>query len=116
MYKVFTSFSWDSFSPLLYWVIGKGVIGGITHTFAPLSVYGKDRIPRHGGAVIAMNHFHAIDPACFGVSSPRRIVFAAKIEAHEQKGLGQLIRAHGALSVRRGSSDREALRQMRKTR
>ena len=101
--------------PLFYWAVGKGLIGALTHTLAPLSVYGKDRVPRHGGAVLAMNHFHAIDPACFGVSCPRRVVFAAKIEAHQQRGLGELIRAHGALSIRRGESDRDALRRMRAT-
>ena len=106
---------WKPVVPLCYWVVGKGVIGAVTHALAPLTVYGKERVPRHGGAVLAMNHFHAIDPACFGVACPRRVVFAAKIEAHQQRGVGELIRAHGALSIRRGESDRDALRRMRKT-
>ena len=101
--------------PLFYWAVGKGLIGVLIHTLAPLSIYGKNRVPRHGGAVLAMNHFHAIDPGCFGVACPRRVVFAAKIEAHQQRGLGELIRAHGALSIRRGESDRDALRRMRQT-
>jgi 1-acyl-sn-glycerol-3-phosphate acyltransferase len=37
----------------------------------------------------------------------------AKIEAHRAPGLGQLIRAFGTFSVRRGESDREAVRIMR---
>ena len=37
----------------------------------------------------------------------------AKIEAHRGPGLGQLIRAFGTFSVRRGESDREAVRMMR---
>ena len=106
---------WKPLIPVWYWAIGKGVIGAFTHTLAPLTIYGKERVPRHGGAVLAMNHFHAIDPACFGVSCPRRVVFAAKIEAHQQRGIGQLIRAHGALAVRRGESDRDSLRRMRQT-
>lgn len=104
---------WRPFVPVAYWAIGKGLIGAITHGLAPLSVYGRERVPRHGGAVLAMNHFHAIDPACFGTACPRRIVFAAKVEAHDSHGLGQLIRSHGTISVRRGESDREALRRMR---
>jgi len=103
------------FVPLIYWAVGKGLIGAITHAFAPLRTYGRDRVPRHGGAVLAMNHFHAIDPACFGVACPRRVVFAAKIEAHATPGLGQLIRWHGTLAIRRGESDRDALRRMRET-
>jgi 1-acyl-sn-glycerol-3-phosphate acyltransferase len=39
--------------------------------------------------------------------------FVAKIEAHRIPGLGQLIRSFGTISVRRGESDREAVRQMR---
>jgi 1-acyl-sn-glycerol-3-phosphate acyltransferase len=37
----------------------------------------------------------------------------AKIEAHRVPGLGQLIRSFGTFSVRRGESDREAVRIMR---
>lgn len=99
--------------PVVYWSVGKGLIGSITNTLAPLSVYGRERVPRHGGAVLAMNHFHAIDPACFGTACPRRVVFAAKIEVHDTLGLGELIRSHGTLSIRRGESDRDALRRMR---
>jgi 1-acyl-sn-glycerol-3-phosphate acyltransferase len=37
----------------------------------------------------------------------------AKVEAHRVPGLGQLIRSFGTFSVRRGESDREAVRMMR---
>ena len=40
-------------------------------------------------------------------------MYAAKIEVHGVPGLGQLIRSHGTLSIRRGESDRDALRRMR---
>ena len=60
-----------------------------------------------------MNHFAYLDAAAFGTASPRRIVYMAKSEAHDTPILGQLIRSHGTLSVRRGESDRDALRLMR---
>ena len=63
--------------------------------------------------MLAFNHFHWIDPPAFGAASPRPVVFVAKVEAHRVPGLGQLIRAFGTISVRRGESDREAVRQMR---
>ena len=98
----------------VYWTFGKGLIAnGLVRPFAPLEVYGSERIPRHGGAVLAMNHFSWIDPPAYGAACPRRIVFMAKVEAHRVPGLGQLIRSHGTLSVRRGESDREALRLAR---
>ena len=37
----------------------------------------------------------------------------AKVEAHRVPGLGQLLRSFGAFPVRRGESDREAVRTMR---
>jgi 1-acyl-sn-glycerol-3-phosphate acyltransferase len=101
--------------PFMWWTFGKGLLGTLTHVVARLEVYGAERVPREGGAVLAMNHFHYIDPAAFGTACPRRIVYAAKIEAHRVPGLGQLIRSHGTLSVRRGESDRDALRRMRET-
>jgi 1-acyl-sn-glycerol-3-phosphate acyltransferase len=94
------------------WKIGHLTIGSLVRIFVPLRVYGKERIP-DGGVVLAFNHFSWIDPPAFGEASPRTIYFMAKIEAHRVPGLGQLIRAFGTFSVRRGESDREAVRRMR---
>ena len=96
------------------WALGRPTIGGVTRLVAPLRNYGADRVPRHGGVVLALNHFHWLDPAVFGALSPRTIYYMAKIEAHRVPGLGQLIRAFGTFSVRRGESDREAVRMMRR--
>jgi len=95
------------------WAVGRPTIGGLTRAVAPLRNYGVDRVPRHGGVVLALNHFHWLDPAVFGALSPRTISYMAKVEAHRVPGLGQLIRGFGTFSVRRGESDREAVRMMR---
>jgi 1-acyl-sn-glycerol-3-phosphate acyltransferase len=94
------------------WKIGRVTIGSLLRAFTPLRVYGKERVPE-GGLVMAFNHFSWIDPPAFGSASPRTIYFMAKIEAHRVPGLGQLIRSFGTFSVRRGESDREAVRIMR---
>ena len=103
----------DALVPVMWWTVGKGFFGTLAWTTARLKAYGRERVPREGGAVLAMNHFHYMDPSVFGTACPRRIVYAAKVEAHRVPGLGQLIRSHGTLSVRRGESDRDALRRMR---
>ena len=95
------------------WVVGRMTISPLTKLFAPLRSYGSERIPMEGGVVLAMNHFHWLDPPAFGTVCPRTIHFLAKSEIHSHFGLGQLIRAFGARSVRRGESDREAVRAMR---
>jgi 1-acyl-sn-glycerol-3-phosphate acyltransferase len=97
----------------IVWAIGRLTIGTAVRTFAPLRVYGRDRVPAYGGVVLAMNHFHWLDPAAFGIASPRTIYYMAKMEAHVVPGLGQLIRAFGTFAVRRGESDRTAVREMR---
>ena len=96
------------------WVVGRLTIGTLVRVFARLRVYGKERVPLEGGCVIACNHFSWLDPPALGAACPRTIYYMAKIEAHRVPGLGQLIRAFGTFSVRRGESDREAVRTMRK--
>ena len=95
------------------WAVGRVTLGTAVRAFVPLRNYGAGRIPREGGVVLAFNHFHWIDPPVFGYTSPRTVYFLAKVEAHRIPGLGQLIRAFGTIPVRRGESDREAVRRMR---
>ena len=97
----------------LVWSAGRMTIGTAVRLLTPLRNYGAERVPRAGGVVLAFNHFHWVDPPVFGLLSPRRITFLAKVEAHRIPALGQLIRSFGTLSVRRGESDREAVRLMR---
>lgn len=100
---------------VVYWTVGKGFLASVTRLLVSLKSYGTERIPREGGAVLAMNHLSYVDPPAFGTLCPRRIVFVAKVELDRTFGLGQLVRAHGVIAIRRGESDREALRQMRET-
>jgi 1-acyl-sn-glycerol-3-phosphate acyltransferase len=95
------------------WVVGRLTIQPVVQVFARLRVYGKERVPAEGGIVVACNHFSWLDPAALGAACPRTMYYMAKIEAHRVPGLGQLIRAFGTFSVRRGESDREAVRMMR---
>ena len=95
------------------WTVGRYTIGTLVRLLVPLRNYGVERVPLTGGVVFAFNHYHWIDPPVFGLLSPRPIYFLAKVEAHRVPGLGELIRAFGTISVRRGESDREAVRRMR---
>jgi 1-acyl-sn-glycerol-3-phosphate acyltransferase len=95
------------------WAVGRVTIAPLAKALTRLRVHGAENIPSEGPVVLAMNHFSWIDPAAFGAASPRTMYFLAKVEAHRVPGLGQLIRAFGTISVRRGESDREAVRLMR---
>ncbi len=95
------------------WAVGRPTIGGLVKVTARLKVYGRERVPLGGGVVIACNHFSWLDPAALGAACPRTIYYMAKVEAHRIPGLGAFIRAFGCFPVRRGESDREAVRTMR---
>lgn len=95
------------------WAVGRLTIQPLVHLAARLRIYGTERVPREGGLVVACNHFSWIDPPALGAACPRTLYFMAKVEAHRVPGLGQLMRSFGAFPVRRGESDREAVRTMR---
>ena len=95
------------------WAVGRLTLQPAVVALARLKVYGRERVPREGGIVIACNHFSWIDPPALGAACPRTVNYMAKVEAHLAPGLGQLIRAFGCYPVRRGESDREAVRTMR---
>jgi 1-acyl-sn-glycerol-3-phosphate acyltransferase len=96
------------------WRVGRIPVHPLLQLLARLRVYGRERVPPRGGVVLALNHFSWLDPLAFGAASPRTVYYMAKIEAHSVPGLGQVMRAFGAFSVRRGESDREAVRTMRR--
>jgi 1-acyl-sn-glycerol-3-phosphate acyltransferase len=96
------------------WAAGRPIIGGPIGLLTRLRVYGAERMPESGGLVVAANHFSWVDPPVLGSASPRTLYYLAKIEAHRVPGLGQLIRSFGAIPVRRGESDRDAVRMMRR--
>ena len=95
------------------WLIGRPTFGGLVKVFAPLRTYGVDRIPANGPLVLCFNHFSWLDPWAFGSVIRRTVYYVAKQEAHDNPLMGPFIRFFGTMSVRRGESDREAVRLMR---
>jgi 1-acyl-sn-glycerol-3-phosphate acyltransferase len=100
-------------TPELLWPFGRHTLGALAAVSGRLHVYGRDRMPQHTGVVVALNHFSWVDIPLFAYANPRNTYFVAKVEAHKVPGLGQFIRAFGSFSVRRGESDRDAVRRMR---
>ncbi len=95
------------------WLVGRPVFAALVRTVAPLRTYGAERVPREGPVVLCFNHFSWLDPWAIGSGCPRTIYYVAKQEAHDTPLMGWFIRIFGTLSVRRGESDREAVRLMR---
>ena len=74
------------------------------------STQGLEHVPMEGPLVVASNHGSHLDPPLLGHALGRPVAFMAKAELFAIPLLGAVIRACGAYPVRRGASDREAIR------
>jgi 1-acyl-sn-glycerol-3-phosphate acyltransferase len=94
------------------WAFSRLWLKPLTYLFTRAHMYGRERIPS-GGCVLAVNHLHWVDICVVGATSPRTIQYVAKTEAFGIPIAGWYIGLHGAIGIRRGESDREAVRRMR---
>jgi 1-acyl-sn-glycerol-3-phosphate acyltransferase len=77
--------------------------------FFRLRVYGRRRLPRRGGAIVASNHQSVLDPVFFCGFLPRPLESFARASLF--RGVfGRLIRALNAFPVERGGRDTAAIR------
>ncbi len=96
----------------LAWALGRRYMGWPALLATRARAYGRERVPKTGGLVYAVNHMHWIDIPLVGALSPRNIDFVAKVEAVRVPGIGRFLEWHGTIAVRRGESDRVAVRKM----
>lgn len=96
----------------LAWALGRRYMGWPALLASRARAYGRERVPLSGGLVYAVNHMHWLDIPLVGVLSPRNIDFVAKVEAVRVPGIGRFLEWHGTIAVRRGESDRVAVRKM----
>jgi 1-acyl-sn-glycerol-3-phosphate acyltransferase len=90
--------------------VGKGLSLSYFKIFNPVHVVGKDNVPKDGGLILCCNHINNLDPPLLGSASPRVVHFMAKAELFEVPILGSLVRRVHAFPVKRGSSDKQALK------
>lgn len=77
-----------------------------------MRVEGLENLPMEGGAVLAANHQSFADILLLGGFVPRHVAFVARDTLANWRWLGYVMRQCGAVLVKRGSSDRKALRGM----
>jgi 1-acyl-sn-glycerol-3-phosphate acyltransferase len=105
---------WGEEGDLVY-PFARLLVTAAMRALAPGSVcYGAERVPRAGGAVVALNHLAAIDPPLAGTLCPRPLRYMVKAELFAIPIVGTLMSWTGAFPVKRGGSDREALRTARR--
>jgi 1-acyl-sn-glycerol-3-phosphate acyltransferase len=106
---------WGFWTPDRTWELFRHTFSVPFRTGFRMRIYGGERLPRTGGAVLAANHIAAMDPLLIAAVTPRPIRYMAKIELLEMnRALGTFLRHGGVFSVRRGEGDREAMRLARR--
>ena len=73
-------------------------------------VYGRENIPKGGAVILAANHASNIDPPLMASLIERPVSYMAKIELFGHPIFGAAIRRCHAFPVKRGASDRGAIK------
>ena len=77
-----------------------------------LNVEGRENIPGKGAIIVAPNHKSYWDPPVIGTAVNNRIIhYMAKEELFKNPIFGWIIRQFGTFPVKRGTVDRQAVRQ-----
>lgn len=80
-------------------------------SFYKVEVIGREHFPKEKGVLLCCNHINVLDPPLLGAYINRPVHFMAKAELFETPILKWLVPRLNAFPVRRGMSDKQALRQ-----
>ena len=78
--------------------------------FTP-KIIGLNHIPDDGGVILCCNHINNLDPPLLGSPLERQVFFMAKEELFRIPVVSFLLTRFGAFPVKRGSTDRSALKK-----
>ncbi|KXG11061.1 1-acyl-sn-glycerol-3-phosphate acyltransferase [Anoxybacillus sp. P3H1B] len=95
---------------LNFYSFAKGVVSGILKPLYRVEIIGTEHFPKEGGVLLCSNHISNLDPPIVGITAPRPIHFMAKEELFRVPILKSLLPSLQAFPVKRGMSDRQALR------
>ncbi|MBW3113338.1 MULTISPECIES: lysophospholipid acyltransferase family protein [Bacillaceae] len=93
------------------YTFARGLVKSILSPLYRIEVKGTEHFPKDGGVLLCANHIDNLDPPVVGISAPRPVSFMAKEELFNVPVLGSLLPGLRAFPVKRGMSDREALRK-----
>lgn len=88
----------------------RGLVKGVFSLFMPITVIGRENVPKDGGMILALNHRSNMDVVVAALACPRPLNYMAKKELFENKLLGRLIRRLNAFPVDRSGNDLKAIK------
>lgn len=98
------------FNLFLYHLFKWSVVAPMFQVYFQGSIEGSDQVPQKGPLVVVSNHASYFDPPIISNCVGRPVAFMAKEELFNVPVLKQGIRLYGAYPVKRGASDRAAIR------
>lgn len=93
-----------------YSIVSYLIVFPIFRIFLRGKTEGNHRVPSSGPLVVVANHGSDLDPPILGHALGRPVSFMAKAELFKIPFLSNIIRSCGAYPVKRGASDREAIK------
>ncbi|MGI8383563.1 lysophospholipid acyltransferase family protein [Robertmurraya sp. P23] len=93
------------------YTFARSVVNMIYKPLYRIETIGQENIPKVGSVVLCSNHISNLDPIVVGTTTPRPVHFMAKEELFRVPVVGKLFPHLNAFPVKRGMSDREALRK-----
>ena len=86
------------------------LVGIVLKAFWKPKYIGNDNIPKAGPIVLCSNHINSMDPFLIAFGMEREIYFLAKEELFRKPILRHFLYRTGMIPVKRGQSDRQAIR------
>ena len=96
---------------MTFYSFARSVVNTVMKPIYRIEVIGKENIPSEGGVLLCANHISNLDPLIVGITTKRPVHFMAKDELFSVPVLGKIVSNVNAFPVKRGMSDREALRK-----
>ena len=93
------------------WKLAQTIVRIGTTLVLDLKVYGRDNVPREGGALMISNHQSFLDPAVLGAQLHRPMSYLAKSELWKNRFFGWLITNLYAFPVQQGKGDVGAIKE-----
>lgn len=98
---------------MFYW-FAHGIWLVVSFFFFPLTVRGRENLPRRVSCILASNHASNLDPMIIGIGSGRRLSYMAKHSLFANPFFRIVLGAVGAFPVKRETADIGALREAAK--
>lgn len=94
-----------------FYSFAKVVVWRIFKPLYRIEILGLENFPKEGGVLLCANHIDNLDPPVVGITAPRPVVFMGKEELFKAPVIKTLMKNLNVVPIKRGASDREALRK-----